>query len=78
MIIKTYKIFSLCEDFNSDTYPLMYDNLSGEYSPDSYIDYQANSKTYLEDNGFTNDIVANRLIDLGCGEGEEVLIHIDY
>ncbi len=67
------KVFSLCNDLSE-----FHEELSSERSCDVYIDYTANSEKFLEEEGFDNDEVANKLINLGCEENEKVLIHIDY
>lgn len=73
-VFENIKVFSVCEDFTDE----MYNRLTEQVSPDSYIDYTANSKEELEKQGYSNDEVANHLITLGCEEGEKVLIEIDY
>ena len=75
----TKKVFSLCEDFNPDEgFEEMYEDLSAENSCDVYIDYTAMTKESEEKGGYSNDPIANRLVELGAEDGEEVLIHIDY
>lgn len=49
-----------------------------EYPPDCFVEYTANSEEELERQGYSNDLIANRLIELGCEEEEKVLIEIDY
>ena len=74
MITKTYKIFSLCNDFQQDG---MYEELSKEQGCDVYITYRAMTvETNLKLGGIDN--VSNYLIELGADDLEEVLIHIDY
>lgn len=81
MITKTYKIFSLCDDFNPDESSEMedmYGTLSQEATCDTYIEYQAMTKESELAGGYSNDPIANRLVELGADDGEIVLIHIDY
>lgn len=73
-ILKEIKVFSLCEDFSDE----QFSSLSEDVSPNCYIEYTAYSEESLREQGFENDTVSNRLIELGCKEGEEVLIEIDY
>lgn len=75
MEIKTinYKVFSYCGDFDKSIVKGLQ-----EYPPNCYIEYTANSKKELERKGYSNDLIANRLIELGCKENEKVLIEIDY
>ena len=75
MKIKTYKIFSLCNDFSEDE---MYEELSNERGCDCYIEYTANSAEKLALQGYSDDRIASHLITLGAEEDEKVLIHIDY
>lgn len=75
MEIKTFKIFSLCDDFPEDE---LYEQLSEHNNSDSYIDYTAMSKEKQVELDYGEDKVANKLIELGAEEGEEVLIHLDY
>lgn len=72
----TRKVFSLCSDFKDRED--LYNELSKYSSCDTYIDYIANTKETLESQGYSNDEVANKLVELGAKDGEEVLIHIDY
>ena len=73
------KCFSLCSDFNPDDgHETLFNQLSKHVSCDVYIEYTAHTAKWEEDNGYDNDLVSNRLIDLGAEEGEDVLIHIDY
>lgn len=74
MITKTYKIFSLCDDFDYD----MYDKLSQYTTCDTFIEYTANTKESLTFAGYDDDPISNRLVELGANDGEVVLIHIDY
>lgn len=77
-IIEKIKIFSLCDDFSQNEHEEMYDSLSAERGCDCYITYTANSVEKLEKKGYGDDPIANRLIELGAEEDEEVFIHIDY
>lgn len=70
----TIKVFELCSDFDDD----MIEEMSEYGTNDSYIMKTAYTKQYLQNKGFSEDLVANRLIDLGCNNGEEVLIHLDW
>lgn len=78
MKVVTYKVFSLCEDFDQDIYPEMYEELSQYNSSDTFVEYTAYSAKYLKENNYDPDLIANRLFELGAGENETVLIHIDY
>ena len=68
----------MCNDFDQDKYPNMYDELSEYNTCDSFIEYQANSAKHLKENNYDPDPIANRLVELGADENETVLIHIDY
>lgn len=68
------KVFSYCNDFNEEEQEILQEN----QGYDCYIDYQAFSKTYLENQGYDNDIISNKLIELGCLNEEKVLIHLDW
>lgn len=76
MEVKTYKIFSLCNDFGEDED--LYEQLSAEVGCDTYITYPASSRESLISKGYDEDPVSIRLVELGADDGEEVLIHIDY
>lgn len=79
MKIKTYKVFSLCKDFDSDIYPEMYEELSQHNTCNSFIEYEVRSAKYLKENNYGDDpSIRERLIKLGAKDGETVLIHIDY
>jgi len=71
----TRKVFSYCVDFTDEEQSILLDETS---SCGVYIEYTANTKGYLELQGFENDIIANKLIELGCKENEDVLINMDY
>ena len=68
------KVFSYCNDFNEEEQEILQEN----QGYDCYIEYQAFSKKYLENQGYDNDIIANKLIELGCLNEEKVLIHLDW
>jgi len=73
------KVFSLCNDFNPDEgFEEMYNELSEYNDCNVYIPYRAYTKETLEKEGYQNDLISNRLVELGAIDGEEVLIHIDY
>ena len=72
-ILKEIKVFSL-EDFSDEQFSRLAENVS----PSSYIEYTAWSQQALKVKGYNNDTVSNKLIELGCKEGEQVLIEIDY
>lgn len=76
MITKTFKIFSYCTDFKGEE--LCQDKLAERGGCDTYIDYTAHSKEWLEENNYSEDGIANKLIELGANEGEKVLIHLDW
>jgi len=79
MEIITRKVFSLCEDFNPDEgFQEMYDELSKYNTCDSYITYTANTTETLKEKDFDEDLIANRLVELGADDGEVVFIYIDY
>lgn len=67
MEIKTFKIFSYCDDFEDDN---MQETLSECGSSDSYISYTATKEEC--------DSIGNHLVYLGANHGEEVLIHLDW
>jgi len=73
MKTKTIKVFSYCEDFTEEEQELFQ-----EASNDVYIEYTAYTKEWLEENGYENDIISNKLIELGCENNEKVLIHFDW
>lgn len=66
MLVKTYKIFSYCDDFTEEEQKLL-----EEYPCDVFVEYVANSNKTLNS-------IADKLVKLGAEEGEKVLIHIDY
>jgi len=70
----TRKVFSYCDDFDEE----LQDLLQEDRSCDVYIDYIAYTKEWLEENEYEEDLIANRLIELGAENGEEVLIHLDW
>lgn len=70
----TIKVFSLCDDFDED----LAEKISEYGTNDSYIMRTAYTKEYLSEKGFSQNLVANRLIELGAENGEEVLIHLDW
>lgn len=74
MIIKTFKIFSVCDDFDGD----MQNELTAERGCGCYVEYDAYTEEWLISEGWDNDPIAVRLIELGAGNKETVLIHIDY
>ena len=74
MKVITIKVFSYCGDFTEEEQNI----IVKDRGYDCYVDWIANSKEYLEESGYDNDIVANRLMQMGCRENEEVLINIDY
>jgi hypothetical protein len=79
MVQITRKVYSLCSDFNPDEgYGALYDILSKSTDCDCYIEYTAFTKETLVASGYGEDLVANRLIDLGADDNEIVFIHIDY
>lgn len=79
MEVKTIKIFSLCKDFNPDNgFKDMYEKLSNENACDVYIEYNAYTKETLKKEGYDNDLIANRLVELGAEDKELVFIHMDY
>lgn len=73
MKIKTYKIFSYCNDFTEEEQ----DILQKDRSYDCLIRYTAYTKEYLKGIGI-EDIIASKLIELGCQHKEEVLIDLDW
>lgn len=56
----------------------MQDILQEGKSCDVYIDYTAYTKEWLEENGYDEDLISIRLIELGAKNEEEVLIHLDW
>lgn len=68
MEIKTFKVFSYCDDFEGEDD--MQDTLSEYGSSNSYVSYTA---TKEECNS-----IGNHLVYLGANHGEEVLIHLDW
>jgi len=56
------KVFSYCNDFNEEEQEILQDN----QGYDCYIEYQAFTENYLKSSGYDNDIIANKLIELGC------------
>jgi hypothetical protein len=68
MKIKTFKIFSYCDDFKGEDD--MQETLSEYGECDTYIEYRASKE---EDNS-----IGNLLVELGADEGEMVLIHLDW
>lgn len=68
MEIKTFKVFSYCDDFTEE------DDMQGALSDygvnDSYITYVATKEEC--------DPIGNHLVYLGANHGEEVLIHLDW
>lgn len=61
-------------DFEYD----LQDILQKDRSCDTYIDYTAYTKEWLEENGYDEDLISIRLIELGAENEEEVLIHLDW
>lgn len=74
MKVITKKVFSYCDDFTDEEKDLF----SEGFSCDVYIDYTAYTKEWLEENGYENDLISNKLIELGCENEEKVLIHLDW
>lgn len=74
MRVITRKVFSYCDDFDED----LQDILQEGKSYDVYINYTAYTKEWLEENGYDEDLISIRLIELGARNEEEVLIHLDW
>ena len=67
MEIKTFRVFSYCDDFDERSQEML-----AEYgSSDIYISWTAYSDG-------SEGWLANKLIELGAEENETVLIHLDW
>jgi len=73
MEIKTYVIFSYCDDFTEEEQEILED-----YGCDVFIEYTAYSREDLKKEGYSEDLIAIKLFELGAESGQKVLIHIDY
>jgi len=71
----TIKVFSYCDDFTEEEKDILAEIAQGT---DCYIDYSAHTEESMLKNGWENDIISNKLIRLGCIDGEDVLIKIDW
>lgn len=78
MVIKTFKIFSYCNDFDEKEDEELLDELSSGASCDSYITRTAYTLESLNRAGYADDPLARKLVELGAEDGEEVLIHLDW
>jgi len=70
----TRKVFSYCNDFTREEQDLF----GEENHCDTYIDYTAYTKEWLTVNEYDLDLISIKLIELGCSNEEEVLIHLDW